>query len=300
MEVKKQMVRSEYDDLCLEMEMIVPECPKGIVQISHGMAEHKERYEKFMEYLAQHGYVAAIHDHRGHGKSVKNEQELGYFYTEDSGAIVEDLHQMTVYLKNQFPELPLFLFSHSMGSLVARNYMKKYDAEVEKVILCGPPTKNSGAGPALLMAKISRAVNGEKHRNHWIHSLAFRGYDKKGEAENSWLSSDRKEVSFYNEDSLCGYIFTNNGFINLFKLMKGAFSKDGWEKKHLSLPLLVIAGADDPVIRSSKKFEQMISFLKEVGYSDISSRLYTGMRHELLNEAGRETVYADILEFLEK
>lgn len=114
---EKRRILSEFDQLSLEMEVIEPEKIKGIVQISHGMAEHKERYEPFMEYLAGHGYLSVIHDHRGHGGSVNNRQELGYFYTEDSQAMVEDLYQITKWIKKEYPDKPIYLFSHSMGTL---------------------------------------------------------------------------------------------------------------------------------------------------------------------------------------
>ena len=114
---------SVSDHLTLEAELIAPTANLcGIVQFSHGMAEHKERYEDFMTFLASHGFAAIIHDHRGHGSSVKNQADLGYFYTKDTDAIVEDLYSMTKIIKNKYPSLPLYLFSHSMGTLVARKY----------------------------------------------------------------------------------------------------------------------------------------------------------------------------------
>lgn len=300
MEVKKQKIISEFDGLPLEMEMFIPDHIKGIVQISHGMAEHKERYEGFMNYLAEHDFLVAIHDHRGHGNSVNDVKELGYFYTEDINAIVEDLHQITVFLKEQYPDIPVFLFSHSMGTLVSRNYIKRYDTEISKLVLCGPPTYNPNAVLALFMDKVSRKRKGGMYRNQFIHSLAFRGYDKGGKPVNSWLSSDENEVSCYNEDPLCGYIFTNNGFINLFKLMISAFSKKGWGKGNLQMPIFLIAGEEDPVIQNKRKYNELKLFLMNIGYRNIRSKLYPCMRHELLNEIHREVVYEDILNFLEE
>nr|WP_297873706.1 alpha/beta hydrolase [uncultured Blautia sp.] len=299
MDLKKYKLISEFDGLRLEVEEIVPDRIRGIVQISHGMAEHKERYEDFMKFLAEQDYMVVIHDHRGHGQSVNDLVELGYFYTEDIGGIVEDLHQVTKWIKEQYPGLPIYLFSHSMGTLVARNYMKKYDKDIEKVILCGPPTKNSGAASALLMAKASRTMKGGMYRNRYIHNLAFKGYDREGEAVNNWLSTDTEKVEAYNKNPLCGYVFTNNGFINLFQLMQEAFSIKGWEKNHLTLPILMIAGAEDPVIQSREKFEQLELFLKDIGYAHVQRKCYEGMRHELLNEKNKEQVYQDILTFIE-
>ena len=117
MNKKMFTVKSECDGLELDVTVFEPENEiKGIFQISHGMAEHKERYYKFMEYLEQNGYVTVINDHRGHGKSVKSNDDLGYFYDNSAEYIVEDLHQITKLMKEQYSNKPLVLFGHSMGS----------------------------------------------------------------------------------------------------------------------------------------------------------------------------------------
>ncbi len=297
---EKITLYSNVDNLPLEVEIIAPENNiHGIVQISHGMAEHKERYEDFMKFLAKNGYVTVIHDHRGHGKSVQSDSELGYFYTEDINAIVEDLHSVTTMIQQQYPKLPLYLFSHSMGTLVARNYLKQYDDEISKLILCGPPTKNSTVNLAIMMANISKKVHGEQYRNHLLNNLAFGSANKRFGEVNAWLSSDSSEVERYQQDPLCGYIFTNNGFLNLSRLLKEAFNPQGWRLSNPNLPILLIAGADDPVIQNETKFYQLKEFLGQVGYQNISSNLYKEMRHEILNEKNRQKVYQDVLEYLQ-
>ena len=141
--MKIEKIKSQKDGLELEIAIFEPsEKPKAIVQISHGMAEHKERYYPFMEFLSKKGFVCVINDHRGHGESVKKKEDHGYFYTENIDYIVDDLHQVTLFAKEKFQSLPVFLFSHSMGTLVSRNYLKKFDGEIEKLVLCGPPTEN--------------------------------------------------------------------------------------------------------------------------------------------------------------
>ena len=113
------------------------DCIKGVVQFSHGMAEHKERYYPLMEYLAANGFASAINDHRGHGESVRAKEDRGYFYDDTSDFVVEDIHQITTELKKRFPGKPVYLFGHSMGSLIVRKYIKKYDDEISKLIVCG-------------------------------------------------------------------------------------------------------------------------------------------------------------------
>ena len=160
-------ITSKQDGLKLEIAIMECENPKGIVQFSHGMAEHKERYFDFMQYLNERGYICVIHDHRGHGSSVKSKNDYGYFYTENVDYIVDDLFQVTEYVCEKYPGLEVTLFSHSMGTLVARCYLKKYDAYIGRLILCGPPTENSAAGLGLVLAKIIKPFYKEKKGNQF-------------------------------------------------------------------------------------------------------------------------------------
>lgn len=300
MNKKMLTVKSECDGLDLDITIIEPECEiKGIFQISHGMAEHKERYYKFMEYLAKNGYVTVIHDHRGHGKSVKENNDLGYFYDNSAEYIVKDLHQITKLIKNLYPDKPITLFGHSMGSMVVRKYIKKYDNEINKLIVCGSPSKNKYANIWLNTAKLVGKLKGEKYRSKLIQKLAFGSYSsKKEKSANSWICSNEETVKKYDEDELCGFIFTANGFQNLFKLMIEIYDKNGWNLNNKNLPILFIAGGNDPVIMSKEKWIESQEFLKSIGYNNIQNKLYDGMRHEILNEKESNVVYDDILNFI--
>ena len=98
---KEFTLKSNRDNLSLSIFMMVPRNPIGIVQIAHGMTEHKERYYDFMEFLSTNGYITIINDHRGHGKSVKSPEDLGYMYETTSDYLVDDLHQVTEYIKKK-------------------------------------------------------------------------------------------------------------------------------------------------------------------------------------------------------
>lgn len=128
--------------------------------------------------------------------------------------------------------------------------------------------------------------------------MAFKSFNKNYSEPNAWLSQNPENVQAYNSDPLCGFVFTTNGFINLLTLQKEAFRADNWHPQNPKLPLLVMAGKDDPVIISEKKFEALLSFLKRIGYYNIRSKLYENKRHEILNESNREEIFADVLRFL--
>lgn len=252
---------SKRDQLPLELAIIEPEGEAiGIIQLIHGMSEHKERYYDFMSYLSQQGYICAIHDHRGHGASVKDTSHLGYFYTNDITYIVDDAYLVTEYLKNRYPTLNVSIFSHSMGTLVSRNYLKKYEKHIEKIVLCGPPTENKLVDLALFAGKLTGSFYKEHKPNKILNKLSVGYYNKGYTTKNEWICSNLQTVSSYNTDPLCGFTFTTSDFINLFQLLKSAFIKDDWNPQNSSLPIFLIAGVDDPVIQGKQKFNELEEF----------------------------------------
>ena len=291
---------SEADGTALEGTIVYPDqAPKGIVQISHGMAEYRGRYLPFLEFLADAGYLGVIHDHRGHGSSAASPRELGYFGKAGWRGAVADLSLVTSYLQNRNPGLPVYLFAHSMGTMIARIFLKDHDAQIQKLVLCGPPTQNRMAGLGIFLTRLLTAFCGAHHRSAFLQLLSFAGYAKKGESKTAWICSNPETVRAYDAHPLCGFTFTLNGFEALFSLMQQCFSKKGWHMRHKDLPILLMAGSDDPVIQSEAAFASAARFLQQRGYQDVSQKLYPGLRHELLNERGNRAIYEDILSFIE-
>lgn len=296
---------SASDGLRIAGLYIVPEKKpyQGIVQLVHGMAEHKERYLPFMEELSKHGYICVITDHRGHGESVKHRKDLGYFYDTSGEAVVEDIHQLTMMMRNKLPDLPFLLFGHSMGSLIVRKYCKRYDRDIDALVVCGSPSRNPMAGIAKKLVRGMKKVKGDHHRSALIQKLAFGSFAKnfpEQDSENVWLCSDPLVVKAYDEDPLCGFVFTLNGFENLFSIMSDVYDPNGWSCTKAELPILFIAGSKDPCITSEEQFAKAHGFMKEVGYRDVEHHLFEGRRHEILNEDIKEDVYAYVFEWMSR
>lgn len=291
---------SNFDSLELDALIYIPDDIKGIVQIAHGMSDHKSRYIPFLEFLANHGYVACIHDHRGHGNSVKCKEDLGYFYDKNGQAIVEDVHQITYYLKNRFKDIPFILFGHSMGSLVVRAYASKYDNDIDKLIVCGSPSYNPATNAALALIDLDIMTKGERHVSKTFTSMSTGGYNKafSNEGENAWLSVNKQNVTNYNNDPKCGFPLTLNGYRNLIVLMKETYKKDGWKMSNPNLPILFISGSDDPCAVNKEKWHESIENMKTHGYKNIKEKMYEGYRHEILNEDIKEEIFDDILKFI--
>lgn len=315
MQAEEFTLKSQHDDLDLGVSLRIPEHPVGILQLVHGMAEHRERYHDFMNYCAEQGLIVMIHDHRGHGSSVKTDADYGYFYRDGARGIVDDVHQITLYLRERFPGLPLTLFGHSMGSLVVRCYTKKYDSDIDRLIVCGSPSKRFGAGAGRIVVQLLKVIKGEHYRSPFVQNLSFSGYNTKsaklarqnGEtvdltkhypSESSWIVSDPEVVAAYDSDARDGFVFTLNGFETLFTLMKTVYSKSGWRVSRPDLPILFISGANDPCIISPRDFQKAVDFMRARGYRHVESKLYPGMRHEILNERDKIQVWRDVTRFI--
>ena len=290
---------SPSDSLELSVLIAYPETdPTAIVQLVHGMCEHKERYIPLMHFLSQHGYVCVMHDHRGHGKSVRTTDDLGYFYAGGYMAMVDDTHAVTQLIKNRYTDLPVYLFGHSMGSMVVRAYTKRYEQQIAGLIVCGSPSYNSANSIGKQIAKCQGHKHGDHYRSTQMQKLAFGTYNKsfgKVSSPNAWICSDTAVVAAYDASPLCNYIFTSNGFYNLFALMDDAYARNDWRLSNPKLPIWFISGEDDPCFISPKKFNHAVDNMRKVGYVNVTSKLYPHMRHEIVNELGKEHVWNDIL-----
>ena len=296
---------SEADGLNISaMAMLPDEQPfRAVVQLVHGMSEHKERYLPFMEYLADHGFVSVIHDHRGHGKSVRNQQDLGYMYEGGAKAMLKDMETMNRSVREHYPELPLILMGHSMGSLAVRAFAAEHDDKMDMLIVCGSPSKNPARSCGELTAKVEKAVRGGRHRSHLLETLSFSPYVapfRKEHNKNAWICSDPEVYLEYDRSPLCGFTFTDDGYLALFELMKRAYDTGKWHCTNPDMPVLFIGGAEDPCIGGPAKYAKAVQAMRRAGYRDVKGKLYRGMRHEILNEKEKEKVYHDIVIYMEK
>lgn len=298
--LKNFTLTSDHDGLKLSVLTVLPDdgVPKALLQLAHGMSEHKERYIPFMEFMAQNGIGCIINDHRGHGGSVKKRDDLGYFYKDGAKGLLSDLNQITLYFRKMFPDTPLILFGHSMGSLAVRAYRLQYEKDIDGLIVCGSPGKNPAADVAIVLLKVLKAFRGERHISKLFIQLSTGGFEKryKGTGE-SWLSVNRENVVAYAHSPLCGFPFTLNGYEALMHLMKDAYSPK--EAANPELPVHFISGADDACAPDQKGFDAAVQHMKQAGYLNVSAKMYPGMRHEILNEDDRMTVYADVLRIIE-
>ncbi len=277
---------------------------KGIFQIAHGMAEHKERYEAFCEFMAENGYAVFIHDHIGHGESVNSDSELGFF-GETGGwkNLVEDCYTVTCFAKEQMGNKPVILFGHSMGSFIARAYARAHGKALKAAVFCGTSGANPAAGIAIKLADFVARTKGNMYRSEFINTLAFGAYNNKikpKRTEFDWLSTVENEVDKYIADKYCGYLFTACGYRDLFTVLKSVSGKAWYKNVSKNLPMLLIAGTADPVGTYGKGVRQVYEDLKKTGHANTSMKLYKGARHEILNDTVNGEVMQDVLDWVNK
>lgn len=291
------MMKSEQDGLALSVVMVQPEGEiRALVQLAHGMTEHKERYLPFMEYLAERGCLCVMNDHRGHGASVRRKEDLGYFYENGDIALVEDLHQISLWMKEKWPGLPLFLFGHSMGSLAVRAYCERYDRDIDALVVCGSPGNNPAAGAGLAIIRLLALLRGERHRSRLIQAMTVGMFAKRFPDSShpcAWISANLENVIAYEADPLCRFAFTLNGNRALLRLMRRCYQLTPG-RGNPRLPIRFYSGAEDPCMPDEKGFREAVENIKRAGYADVQGHLFPGLRHEILNEANREEVFEKI------
>lgn len=286
--------------LCLPDEPIKP---IAILQLSHGMCEYFERYEWFCEFLCNNGVIVCGNDHLGHGNSAKTPDDLGYFAKKDGWKfLAEDVFTLTELVKKQYPDLPVFLLGHSMGSFIARAYLNAHGGELAGAIICGTAGKNPMSGIGKMVTKLISAFKGDRYRSAFAKNLADKGrLDRCSEkrTQNDWLTKDTAIVDKYCTDPLCNYTFTVSAYYDLIKILDFINSPKGVANVPKDLPIFLISGTDDPVGEYGKGPAQTLSLLESAGCTRVSIKLYDGDRHELLNELDRTRVARDILDFIQ-
>ena len=277
--------------------------PRGIVQIAHGIAEHIGRYEGFMKFLADNGFIAVGNDHLGHGKSAATAEEKGFFAEENGwDRVTEDMDILHDKMCEEYPGLPYIFFGHSMGSFLTRTYLIKYPDKPDLAIICGtghqPAAAVMGGYTAAQAAVKMKGAHGSGEK---LNAIAFGSYNKGYDdvrTDYDWLTRDPDIVDAYIADPDCGFIPT----VSLFRDMMGGirFITDPANAASMNkeLPVLFIAGWADPVGENGKGVKRAYKFFLDAGMKHVRIKLYPNARHELLNELNKAEVMDDILSWI--
>ena len=275
------------------------EPPRGLFQVVHGMSEYIGRYDAFMRAMAAEGYVVFGYDHLGHGATAKDASELGYIAEKDGWDLLcRDVKTAYDHVRGLYGDLPYVLMGHSMGSFIVRLAAERY-VRPSRLLIMGTGGPNPAAGAGLALVGLIKGLRGDKHVSRLVAGLAMGSYNqrfKEEKDEYAWLSTDASLRDAYRKDPLCGFPFTTSAMGDLIRLTK-LCNRSGWfSALPKDLPILLVSGAEDPVGGNGAGVRTVERKLKKAGHR-VTCHLYTGARHEILNDLCKEDVIRDIRQF---
>lgn len=276
----------------------------GIVQIVHGIAEYAQRYDAFANYLNEQGYLVVAEDHMGHGKSIDEPRNTGYF-TGGWFSAVDDTCKLMKMTMEEYPKVPYILFGHSMGSFMVRTILAKHpDCGISGAVICGTgwqptPVLKTGIGLAKSICKM-----GDSRRTSAVlQKLMFGSYNRKVEHPRTaydWLTRVDQTVDAYVADPLCGFTPTAGLARDMLLGIEYIQKQENLQKMDKTLPVLFVAGGDDPVGNYGEGVRKTARMFKNVGMENVTTQIYPLCRHEILNELNKNDIYQDIGNWIQK
>ena len=275
--------------------------PKAVIQINHGLAEHAARYERFARFLAGEGFAVYAHDHRGHGATKAKDAPLGSFGKGGAATVIADVLAVHDLIRERHPGVPVLVFGHSMGGLIALNF-----AETHPDRLAGLAIWNSNFNGGALGRVAQGILKGEAFfkgsdtPSTVLPALTFAAWAKQikdRRTDFDWLSHDPAEVDAYIADPLCGFDASVGMWQAVFSMIYSGGQSDRLSRLPRDLPIDLVGGAEDPATEGGKAVAWLGARMKAVGMSRVSCRILPGMRHETLNEIGREKEMAALAAF---
>jgi alpha-beta hydrolase superfamily lysophospholipase len=271
---------------------------RGLLLISHGMIEHSRRYRPFASAMAARGYHVYAHDHRGHGETTASGAHLGRFADQDGAEkLIDDLKAMRDMAAADHPGLPVLLFGHSMGGLIALNTAVAHPTAFQGVAVWNS-NFNTGFGGRVARAvlRVERMLKGSDVPSTILPRATFDAWGKSIEGARTphdWLSRDPLEVDKYATDPLCRVDATVSMWLDVVELANRAAQSNMLARLPSNLPLHLVGGGRDPATHGGKDVAWLAERLARKGFSQVTYRHYPDMRHETLNEIGREAAIED-------
>jgi alpha-beta hydrolase superfamily lysophospholipase len=275
--------------------------PRAALQIAHGAVEHALRYARLARFLNGYGYVVYANDHRGHGATAGNLEQAGHAGEDGWNAIVRNAAQLTGIIEETHPRLPIFLLGHSMGSMVAQQYMEQHGDRLAGVILSG--SWGTMGDTAEITAAVEQAIAAEgPTAPSMLLASMFGTFNERFEGDTGfeWLSRDTAEVQKYVGDPWCGsFAFSNQFVLEFFRGMEAIWRPENEARIPKDLPVAIMSGELDPAGGYSATTQVLADRYEALGLKDLTVIFYPEARHEILNETNRGEVHIDILNWLD-
>jgi alpha-beta hydrolase superfamily lysophospholipase len=274
--------------------------PRAVLIIAHGMAEHALRYRRFAGELAERGYAVYAPDYRGHGRTAGGDENLGWAGDDGWNAIVRDLERLAERVRAEQPGVPLVLFGHSMGSVLAQRFAQLHGDELAGLILSGSFGSAPNIGAGIAAAQAVRLVRGDRAPSP-LQRTMFADFNKPFPQRTGfeWLSRDDAEVRKYADDPRCGFTFSNRLMLDMLRGYVETWKRENERRIPATLPVLLFSGALDPVGRQTQSVSALAARYRALGLTDVEVVFYPDARHEMLNETNRDEVVHDVLTWLD-
>ena len=281
----------------------VPQDPKAIVQINHGMAEHAGRYGRFAEVLFDAGFGVYAHDHRGHGQTAASDSAQGMFAGKDGWAkVLSDVGEINSHIQATHPNTPIVCFGHSMGAIIAFNFALQNPKKTQGLALW-----NAGVDTGLLsviygaLLKTERFFKGSDVPSGIAKKLTFDPWNKAFapyRTEYDWLSRDEVEVDKYINDPMCGFDVTIGLWLDVLNGINFAANDTNMRDLNKNLPVHLQAGDKDPCTENGKAIANIESRMRKIGLTNVTFELLKDTRHESLNELNRDETTSQFIAWL--
>lgn len=278
---------------------------RAVIHIVHGMAEHSGSYADVAQALNTAGYAVFAHDHRCHGLATAADQLGNVSAQQHWDGVCHDMATVNADIHHRYPELPLIVLGHSMGSFIAQNFAQHFPDQLNLLLLEG----SSFEAPwfttlASWLGRFECWRLGENGRSPLIHALSFGGFNKafkKPRTAFDWLSRDNDFVDRYVADPLCGFQLSNAYWRDFVKGLSELYSPHSLKRLRSDLPIYVFSGDKDPVGHQGHGAENLALALRDIAdCRDVTLRLYPDARHDLLHETNRDEVLTDLLAWIKK
>ena len=289
------------DDYELELHIFKVKNSKAVIQLIHGMEEHQERYESFIKFLNENGLSVVSSNMRGHGT---NAPILGHFKDKKGyKELIEDQKTITKYIEDHFESQPIYIFAHSMGTIITRVLLEEYSKHYQKVVLSGYPNFQNSAYIGVVVSNSIKFFKGPKYKSKFLSNLSIGQFNK--EVQNpktdvDWICSNEKIVQEYIADPYCGIGFTCSAFNDLYHLVVSMHKPNDYHNINNELEFLLLRGLEDSCTGGYIGANDSRKILTKAGFKKMKHIDYPDMRHEILNEENKQQVYEDILNFYQK
>ncbi|MBQ1305909.1 MAG: alpha/beta hydrolase [Erysipelotrichales bacterium] len=293
-------VKSAYGDLTIHATVTLPDNPPaGIVHIMPDLMESRARYDHLAAVLASYDYIAFTADYRGMGQSVDENHPLGHM-DDEKGWInnLKDLNTFCQWFREKYRRLPYYLFAQGSGALIALSYVKRYEYEINGMILSGLPSYRTEF--AFMMPSLQKKIKKEGPRtpNTKFMENYYGGFDRKFRKEkgkNLWYSEDPEIVEAFNNDPLCHPVLSNAAVQDLLFAFKDVYVNHDWHGLKKDMPILFMTGKNDVMADYPKGLKKAQDRIKKAGYKNLEQIVYQGKRSQPLFGKDNEEVYRDIL-----